>query len=256
MLNGAQLDVVTSPGCEHSEATAKLNTAVLYLCPTDDVEVRFDGGRHLRGMQAPGTISIHPAGLRYVSRRLGKIGENRQYVALGLPASLMLSVTGNQRYEVLPAFGTVDPLSRQLIATLQRESKDGEGLDSLYAQSLMVALAAHLTRTHGRRVEGRIDGLRAYIAERLDQPLALDQLAAFAQCDVRTFTRWFKQELGVTPHQYVMHARIERAKSLLAKTKRPLGEIALECGFSSQSHLTTSFRRFTGQTPARFRVGL
>ena len=70
---------------------------------------------------------------------------------------------------------------------------------------------------------------------------------------MRSFTRWFSAEFGVSPHRYVMQARIERAKSLLANTTRPLSEVALDCGFSSQSHLSTVFRRFTGRTPGRFR---
>lgn len=72
----------------------------------------------------------------------------------------------------------------------------------------------------------------------------------FAQCDVRSFARQFREELGVSPHRYVTHARVERAKSLLAKTKRPLTEIALACGFSSQSHLATVFRRRKGARQA------
>jgi len=251
----AWLDVRTSTGCEHSEALAPHHTVVLFGDPTNDVEVRFDGGPALRGSDAPWTVSVHPAGLRYEARRLRKMGEHRQLVSLSLAPRFLASVTGTERYELVPAFGARDTLAQQIVITLEREVRGGEGIASLYAQSLLVALAAHLTRHHGRPAKGRIDGLHAFIAERLDQPLTLEDLAAFAQCDVRSFTRWFRAEVGVSPHRYVTQARVERARSLLVKTNQPLSEIAFECGFSSQSHLTTVFRRFTGQTPNRFRKG-
>lgn len=249
----AQLEVRTSTGCEYSETVLPYHTVVLYRCATNDVEVCFDGGAPLRGSAVDGVISIHPAGLRYEARRLRKMEERRQLVALGLTPEFVASVGGTQRYELVPSFTREDRLVQQIVATLEREVGQDEGLDSLYAQSLLVALAAHLTRQHARPAKGRIDGLRAFIAERLDQPLTLEELAAFSQCDVRSFTRWFRSEVGVSPHRYVTQARVERAQSLIAKTNRPLSQIALECGFSSQSHLTTVFRRFTGHTPGRFR---
>ena len=184
------------------------------------------------------------------------MGEARELVTLALAPRFVARVAGTQRYELIPRFGSEDPLAQELITSIEREVRSGEGVDSLYAQSLLVALAAHLTRRHARVVEGgRIDGLRAFIAERLDQPLTLEELAAFAECDVRSFTRWFRAELGVSPHRYVTEARVERAKTLLARSRRSLSEIALECGFSSQSHFRTVFRRTTGHTPARFRRG-
>ncbi len=251
----ARLEVRVSLGCEHSEAVAPHHAIVLYGEPTDDVEVRFDGGASLRGSHAAGSVSIHPAGLRYEARRLRKLGERRKLVALGLTPQFLASVTGTQRYELIPTFGGEDALAQQLVTTLEREVRSGEGIDSLYAQSLLVALAVHLTRRHARPAKGRIDGLRAFIAERLDQPLSLEDLATFACCDVRSFTRWFRDELGVSPHRYLTQARVERAKGLLGKTDQPLSEVALQCGFSSQSHLTTVFRRATGSTPGQFRKG-
>jgi AraC family transcriptional regulator len=48
---------------------------------------------------------------------------------------------------------------------------------------------------------------------------------------------------------------VEKAQELLRDTELPLADIALACGFSSQSRLTTAFRRATGFTPARYRKG-
>ena len=70
------------------------------------------------------------------------------------------------------------------------------------------------------------------------------------------FSRSFKQAAGVGLQRYVTQRRIERAKSLMRKTRRPLAMIARQCGFIDQSHLTSIFRRETGMTPARYRAAL
>jgi AraC family transcriptional regulator len=66
------------------------------------------------------------------------------------------------------------------------------------------------------------------------------------------FASLFKQSMGVTPWQYVMQQRLERAKELLTQRDRSIVEIALQCGFKSQSHFTQQFRKFTGVTPKRY----
>ena len=67
------------------------------------------------------------------------------------------------------------------------------------------------------------------------------------------FSRSFKQSMGMTASNYIAERRIERAKKMLEETELPISEIALRSGFSSQSHFTTSFRRFAGATPKVFR---
>jgi AraC family transcriptional regulator len=54
--------------------------------------------------------------------------------------------------------------------------------------------------------------------------------------------------------EYLRRLRIERATALLRDTRMPIAEIALVCGFSSQAHLTTMFRKTVGTTPRRFRT--
>ncbi|MFH1803999.1 MAG: AraC family transcriptional regulator [Pseudomonadota bacterium] len=93
-----------------------------------------------------------------------------------------------------------------------------------------------------------------YIEANLDQPLSLDQLAAQAQLSPFHFARMFRQSVGEAPHRYVLRRRIEKARDLMRAGDMPLAEIAVACGFSSQSHLTTRFVAFTGITPARFRA--
>jgi AraC family transcriptional regulator len=60
--------------------------------------------------------------------------------------------------------------------------------------------------------------------------------------------------IGISPYQYLLQQRVERAKQLLKQTNQPIVEIALDCGFSSHSHLSKQFRQLAGMTPKAFRV--
>lgn len=64
----------------------------------------------------------------------------------------------------------------------------------------------------------------------------------------------FKKSTGMSPHQYVIQLRVERAKQLLASSSKSIIEIAMELGFFDQSHFTNAFRHFTGTSPLAYRV--
>jgi len=66
------------------------------------------------------------------------------------------------------------------------------------------------------------------------------------------FCRLFKQSVGMTPHQYLIRLRVERAKQLLKRSDLAIADVALQCGFSHQSHLSFHFRRLVGMSPKTF----
>ena len=68
------------------------------------------------------------------------------------------------------------------------------------------------------------------------------------------FSRLFKQSLGLSPYQYLIEQRIERAKQLLKETNQSILDIALNCGYNSHSHLSKQFRQVTGMTPKAYRI--
>ena len=100
----------------------------------------------------------------------------------------------------------------------------------------------------------RLNGVLEHIRQHLIDDLSLPVLAAKAQLSVPHFRRLFLDVMGVTAHKFVLTARLERARKLLASTHMPLARIADECGFSSQSHLTSSFRAAHAATPTEFRA--
>jgi AraC family transcriptional regulator len=69
------------------------------------------------------------------------------------------------------------------------------------------------------------------------------------------FARLFQRSTGVSPHQFVVRTRIDRALTLLAVRGPSIGEIARAVGFRTPSHFSTVFHRITGTTPRAYRAG-
>jgi len=87
----------------------------------------------------------------------------------------------------------------------------------------------------------------------LDDQLSLQSLAQESGYSRVHFVRMFRAATGRSPHNYLMNLRIERARELLSNPALSLTDIALDCGFSSHSHLTRVFRQFLGVTPSEYR---
>jgi AraC-like DNA-binding protein len=91
-----------------------------------------------------------------------------------------------------------------------------------------------------------------HIAANLRQKITNDALAQVAKLSPSHFSRAFKDSQGLAPHRYILECRVKRTQELLA-TDLPLSEIAIEVGFSDQSHLTRWFRELIGVTPGDYR---
>ena len=92
-----------------------------------------------------------------------------------------------------------------------------------------------------------------YIQANLADDVSLEALAGVAGLSPNYFLGAFRQATGRTPHRYVTELRIARACELLHDPHRPITEVSLAVGFSSQSHLTEVFRRTMNTTPAAYR---
>lgn len=92
-----------------------------------------------------------------------------------------------------------------------------------------------------------------WIDTHAERAIDLDTLAREAGLSAFHFLRVFSRTLGVTPHQYLIRARLRRAARQLAESARPVTEIAYDVGFADLSHFTRSFRRAAGESPGRFR---
>ena len=109
------------------------------------------------------------------------------------------------------------------------------------------AVLGNANSEHTRPVRRAMEYLRAGLAE----SITLDDLATVAGLDKFHLCRAFRAQIGMPPHAYLTHLRIQRAKELLAAGVRA-SELAPRVGLYDQSQLTRHFRRIVGMTPARY----
>ncbi|EPR21260.1 hypothetical protein L905_07115 [Agrobacterium sp. TS43] len=130
-----------------------------------------------------------------------------------------------------------------------------------FADGVLISILSHLLlKTGGSNVPTptvmplwRLRKVEEYVDSRLGETIDLDELAAIAGVGRRHFGRSFRQQTGETPHRWIMLRRTQRAKEMIDDTDTPLCEVALMCGFASQSHLTIAFKKLLGTTPNRRR---
>ncbi|MGL4620213.1 MAG: AraC family transcriptional regulator [Chroococcidiopsis sp.] len=168
------------------------------------------------------------------------------------------------RLDLVRCFGQQDLQLHKVAMLLLAELQSGGMMGRLYVESLTQVLVIHLLRhystltrtiTSQNRSLTRVQLQEAidYIHTHLDRDLSLAELASVINISPTYFASLFKRAMGISPHQYVIGQRVEQAKLMLKKTDLAIADIALQVGFSSQSHLTQQFKRLTGMTPKQIR---
>jgi AraC family transcriptional regulator len=166
------------------------------------------------------------------------------------------------RIELIEQQRGTDPTLHHIAMALRAGVQSGDALDRMYGEGLSTALAVHLLREYGAAVRGpkrQYGGLtreklvRAieYIQDQLDTDLTVSGIAQAVGMSPYYFTRLFKESTGQSPHQYVVEARVRKAKELLTTGKFTISEAAYHVGFVDQSHLTCHFKRVFGLPPKR-----
>jgi AraC-like DNA-binding protein len=92
-----------------------------------------------------------------------------------------------------------------------------------------------------------------YMDGNLAGSIRCGDLARVTRLSVSHFMRAFRESFGAPPHTYLMRRRMERAQDLMLSTETTIGQIALDCGFADQSHLTRLFHKIVGESPAAWR---
>jgi AraC family transcriptional regulator len=163
--------------------------------------------------------------------------------------------------DAAPAIMRKDSFIERVVTSLADEvGREGSAGRELFASSLAIALCVHLSREYtsgsessksmARLSDDELDQLDQHILRNLDTPLTLEDLASLVGKSRFHFARLFKASTGVTPHQYVIRRRVERARELL-RAGRAIVEVAAEVGFASQSHLNSHIQRAFGCTPGK-----
>jgi len=188
-----------------------------------------------------------------------------------LRADLFVDCRGVKRSQatrLAPIFGQADPVLAHLGEAIGEVLRDGETASSLFVDPLVKAIANRFivlsgearsqaaVRRKSQLSARQLRNVRDFVDIELHREIRLDHLAAVCGLSTDYFVRLFKTTLGVSPYQYVIERRVQRAKALLAENSQSLAEIAVVCGFSHQEHMSRLFRRSAGVTPGQYRRGL
>ncbi|MBE3558403.1 MAG: helix-turn-helix transcriptional regulator [Ktedonobacteraceae bacterium] len=273
-----------------STISSGLLTVVCHLPPrweTMDVMLNLDGitlnlhscahlqslieGKRLKGDSLPGNFCIEPR--QQTFRYAWESDEELVAVKLSPLPSLFqrtiaeISSIDPEQVRLIGTFNHRDPLLEHLARALSAEVETGGLFGLPYHEALAHTLILHLLRHYssihpclpdpqGHLSQQQIRKVRDYIYDHLDQEVSLAEMAALLNLSISHFSHLFKETTGLSPYQYVIQCRIERAKHLLLDPALSIADVAQRVGFTDQSHLHRHFRRILGSTPARLREEL
>jgi AraC-like DNA-binding protein len=163
---------------------------------------------------------------------------------------------------------TDDPVVERLSVALEAAEAGDDEYSGVYADAVRLAI---VTRMLSIRFEPEFEGralkrpktalpkwrlkrVTEYVNAHLADTVTLADMAAAAGLSRMHFAAQFRRATGLRPHEYLMRRRIEHAQQLLLETRHGVLDVALSCGFRSQAHLTTVFKRFVGETPYCWRM--
>jgi len=253
----------TSPG-ERASVLSDRTVISLNIGSVSRLEHRITSGHFVGCVNRPGSIMTTPAGPVPAMR----LHTSSKFLHCALDQEFMRGVYEEGERSARPACvfrsGLEDKPIRSLLGMLRDQLETKEPMGSLFVDSLAHALAARYLS-----LEGGIDGgsqedvsplpsrilnrVREKIEAHLDTELSLESLAAESGYSRAHFLRMFRAATGKTPHQFVLDMRLSRAQKSLRQRNASIIDVAMACGFSSQSHMTNVFRQRLQVTPAQFR---
>lgn len=148
-------------------------------------------------------------------------------------------------------------LARMLAADCDAMAPAGD----MYGEGLLLALLGVCFQREHQKAEGGLSGAQLklvldYMHEYFVASVSIAELAQLVDLSASQFARLFRRSTDMSPHQYLLSRRIEKAQELLRRKGESLAAVAAATGFADQSHLTRVFKRVTGVTPHAWRAML
>jgi AraC family transcriptional regulator len=173
-------------------------------------------------------------------------------------------LAANCDLEIFPKNKLNDRLIYQIGLALKNELNTNGSVDRLYTESLTDTLLVNLLRYCSSQpfdrssstqclANSQLQEIVDYIHENIAYDLSLKELATIAGMGSHHFGNLFKRSTGLSPYQYVIQQRLDRAKELLKDRDLSIVDIAVQTGFANQSHLTRLFSKHLAITPRQYR---
>jgi len=228
-------------------------------------QVRYEcrmAGQAVDHVPPAGTLAITPAG----SDSSGDAVGNTDLILVAIdPGQLALvaaeaSTPGAQLSEFLLGY---DHALFDLARTLALESAREYSSGPLFWNEVASGFIDSLVARHSSPLKGEIRGMldkdvlgriREYVMSHLDEAIEIATLASIAGRSPFYFTRMFTRTVGIAPHRYIVHLRLQRAIELIRNGQYGLAQVALSTGFADQSHLTRWVRRVHGVSLTQLRT--
>lgn len=222
------------------------------------LETVFDNGPTQTILPEAGDSWIIPAGARYAAAAVAeRPGDEVRYCEIRLSPGLF------GRRALTPRAGHKDGLLYHMVVRMAALARRDDDLAGLLRASLAEAIQLHIADTLGiasvslqRPDPRRLAELLSYLGDNLDGRHTVAEMAARAGMSVDRFSRDFAAAIGTTPYRWLVGARLQRAKALLAETRCSITDVAMATGFDSPSHFASCFRRHVGLTPTAWRRSL
>jgi AraC family transcriptional regulator len=213
-----------------------------------------------------GGIHIISPGVEFGINLLGSIETVHVYVRRAIIEEVALEMVDGDpaRLEIPSTIADCDKALHALIDASAYAVEDESMGSSMFADYLSRAIAAQLIRAYSKvKLKGggrstsslspTLSDAVDYMTAHIDSAINLSHIAQATNRSPSHIARIFRTELGMPPHRYLINLRVDKARRLLEKTSMSIAEIAYECGFAHQEHLTRLFRRHCGTTPAAYR---
>jgi AraC family transcriptional regulator len=163
--------------------------------------------------------------------------------------------------------GVIDQEVSFIAALLAAELRYRDKGSNLLAESSALTLQNLLQQKYGsgpgynKVVFSKLSGSQLanvieYCMSYIDQNIQLKELAGICHLSSFHFARQFKKTVGLSPYQYLMSLRIDRAKQMLSEKETTMTEISAKLGYADHSHFSRAFKQSTGATPSEFRFAL
>jgi AraC-like DNA-binding protein len=223
-------------------------------------EIRSDGWRGQRASHDnPQALTIIPAGVGARGQAEGL--RFVRHLVLAFDVAALQRMVGHEvdlTNALKPRAMFADPGIMRLAQLFAEECDNDQPHSRLYGDNLSMALLLALSRLrapeprsikHGQLAPWQLRRVTDYLAAHLAEDIPLQILSDLVKLSRSYFSRAFKVSTGLAPHQWLLQARISKAKQLLLETDRPLAQIAIDVGFADQAHFTRTFRRDAGESP-------